>query len=215
MPRGRPRKFDREKALQDAMLVFWRNGYHAASMPDLTEAMGIDVKSLYAAFGNKEQLFVEAVGLYMVATQNGLWGHLEKGDPARVGLRNMFRSLTEIMTDSANHPVGCWTTLALVDEDMPSLVVRAIRKARSDWLDVIGACLRAAKDAGELPDGANVDSLTRFYVAIVQGVGIQAHDGATKAELDALTEVAMGAWPEVGAADEVKEKEKEKGEMRH
>ncbi|NLS01523.1 TetR/AcrR family transcriptional regulator [Rhizobium sp. P38BS-XIX] len=200
MPRGRPRQFDRDKALQDAMLVFWRNGYHAASMPDLCGAMGIDVKSLYAAFGNKEKLFEEAVGLYMKATQNALWAHLAKGDPVCVGLKNMFASLTEIMTDSANHPVGCWTTLALVDEDMPSLVVRAIRKARSDWLDVIGACLDAAKETGELPASADVRSLTRFYVATVQGIGIQAHDGATKAELDGLAATAMSVWPDEMAA---------------
>ncbi len=195
MPRGRPRQFDRDKALQDAMMVFWANGYHAASMPDLTEAMGIDVKSLYAAFGNKEKLFVEAVGLYMKVTQENLWEHLAKGDPARVGLGNMFRTLVGIMTDSASHPVGCWTTLALVDEDMPSLVVGAIRKARRDWLDVIGACLKAAREAGELPASADIGALTRFYVAIVQGIGIQAHDGATKAELDAMADVAMAAWP--------------------
>lgn len=195
MPRGRPRLFDRDKALQDAMLVFWANGYHATSMPDLTEAMGIDVKSLYAAFGNKEKLFVEAVGLYMKATQDLLWAHLATGDPARVGLRNMFSALVGIMTDSASHPVGCWTTLALVDEDMPSLVVGAIRKARRDWLDVIGACLTAAREKGELPASANLPGLTRFYVAIVQGIGIQAHDGATKAELDDLAETAMSAWP--------------------
>jgi AcrR family transcriptional regulator len=177
------------------MMVFWANGYHATSMPELCEAMGIDVKSLYAAFGNKEKLFVESVGLYMKATQDLLWAHLDKGDPARVGLRNMFEALVAIMTDSASHPVGCWTTLALVDEDMPSLVVGAIRKARRDWLDVIGACLTAASDRGELPASANIASLTRFYVAIVQGIGIQAHDGATKAELDDLAETAMSAWP--------------------
>src|SRR3569833_1809152 len=85
MPRGRPRQFDRDKALQDAMMVFWANGYHATSMPVLCEAMGIDVKSLYAAFGNKEKLFVETVGLYMKATQDLLWAHLEIGEPARGG----------------------------------------------------------------------------------------------------------------------------------
>lgn len=195
MPRGRPRKFDREEALQNAMLVFWGNGYHAASMPDLTQAMGIDVKSLYAAFGSKEKLFVEAVELYMKATQDRLWAHLAEGKSMRDGLRNMFDALVGIMTDSASHPVGCWTTLALVDEDMPSLVVGAIRKARRDWIDVIGACLTAARDAGELPTSANISNITRFYVAIVQGIGIQAHDGATKAELNGLAEIAMAAWP--------------------
>ncbi|MGV3549585.1 TetR/AcrR family transcriptional regulator [Rhizobium sp.] len=195
MPGGRPRAFDRDKALQEAMMVFWRNGYHAASIPDLCSAMGITTTSLYAAFGNKEKLYVEAVELYMKSTQQVLWSRLEKGDPARVGLRNMFSALSSVMTDAASHPIGCWTTLALVDEDMPSLVIRAIRKARSDWLDVIRAYLKAAVEKGELPSSANVDSLTRYYVAIVQGIGVQAHDGATKEELDGLADTAMSGWP--------------------
>ncbi|HSX63504.1 MAG TPA: helix-turn-helix domain-containing protein, partial [Pseudoxanthomonas sp.] len=62
--RGRPRAFDRDAALRAAMLVFWQRGYEGASLGALTEAMGINRPSLYAAFGDKEALFREAVALY-------------------------------------------------------------------------------------------------------------------------------------------------------
>src|SRR3954463_3624794 len=63
--RGRPRKFDADQALDAALAVFWRKGYEGASLPDLTEAMGINRPSLYAAFGNKEELFRRAVDRYV------------------------------------------------------------------------------------------------------------------------------------------------------
>src|SRR5712692_5869572 len=64
MPRGRPREFDREAALERAIDVFWRHGYEATSVSDLTAAMGVNPPSLYAAFGDKEKLFLEAVERY-------------------------------------------------------------------------------------------------------------------------------------------------------
>lgn len=196
MPRGRPREFDRDKALQDAMLVFWGNGYHAASIPDLCQSMGITTTSLYAAFGNKEKLYIEAIDLYMRASQELLWTHLEKTKSAREGLRNLLLATVDVMTDNSTHPVGCWTTLAQVDEDMPTAVAAAIRKARSDWLDVMRAHAAAAVEAGELPASSDVASLGRFYTGMVQAIGVQAHDGATKAELDRLVDVAIAVWPE-------------------
>lgn len=198
MPRGRPREFDRDKALQDAMLLFWRNGYNAASIADLCEAMGITVKSLYAAFGNKEQLFVEAVGLYMKATQQLLWARLDEGGSAREGLRGLLRATSGVLTDSSSHPIGCWVTMSLVDENMSAAVVAAIRNSRSEWLDVVRAHLKSAAERGELAAPADIDSLARFFVGIVQAIGIQSHDGASREEMDRLIDISMRAWPANG-----------------
>ncbi|MDE1991753.1 MAG: TetR/AcrR family transcriptional regulator [Rhizobiaceae bacterium] len=175
------------------MLVFWRNGYHATSMPDLCAAMGIDVKSLYAAFGSKEKLYVEAVDLYMKASNDLLWAHLKTG--GKEGIRELLLATSQVMTDSGSHPVGCWITMAQIDEDMPPPVAATIRKARYDWLGVVRAHLEAAISKGELDTSADLDALTRFYVGIVQAIGVQAHDGAKQAEMDGLVGIAMANWP--------------------
>ena len=200
MARGRPREFDREKALTAAMLLFWRKGYHATSQRDLAEALGIAMPSLYAAFGSKESLYVEAVDLYMQVSRDLLWRHLEESGTARDAIRELLLSTARELTDCHAHPVGCMVTLANVDEDMPPAVATAIRKARCDWLDVVLERLKSAVDDGELPSSTDVNSLSRLYVAIIQGIAVQAHDGADLVELKTVVDLAMTAWP-VNAAN--------------
>lgn len=194
MTRGRPRAFDRETALAGAMLVFWRKGFHATSLRDLSEALGIGMPSLYSAFGNKEALYVEAVALYMKITETQLWTKMD-GLPARDGISAAIRATAHELASDANHPIGCMVTLALVDEDMPPPVAEAIRKARRDWLEVFRARLERAVAEGELAAGTDLASFSRFFAAMIQSVGVQAHDGASSAELDGMIDVAMAAWP--------------------
>jgi len=103
-PRGRPRSFDRELALERAMDVFWSKGFEAASLSDLTEAMGINPPSLYAAFGDKEGLFIEAVQRYHAnAQQNCPYGDLPT---AREAVENLLTFAATLFTDPG-HPRGC------------------------------------------------------------------------------------------------------------
>jgi AcrR family transcriptional regulator len=195
VPRGRPREFDREKALSEAMVLFWRKGYNATSLRDLEEALGIRTPSLYAAFGSKEALYVEAVDLYMQITKRLLWKPLEDGLPAREAIRELLRVTARELTNHKAHPAGCMVTFATVDEDMPAVVAATIRNARSKWIEMIRERLETAAAEGELPDSIDIDSLSRFYVGIVQSVGIQAHDGACFADLEKAIDIAMTAWP--------------------
>jgi AcrR family transcriptional regulator len=195
MPRGRPREFDRDKALQDAMLVFWRKGFHPTSIADLCEAIGVNTPSLYAAFGSKESLYAEAVKLYMKATESLFWSYLDAGRTARMGMRDLLRATAKEMSSSESHPIGCFVTLALVDEDMPPSVSKVIRQSRHDWLEIIRRHIEKAIAKGELPASTDVDSLSRFFQAIVQSIGIQSHDGATRADLEGMIETAMTIWP--------------------
>lgn len=195
MPRGRPRQFDRDKALQDAMLVFWRKGFYATSIPDLCAAIGVHEPSLYAAFGNKEKLYVEAVRLYMKVSQSLLWGYLDTGRTARAGMRDLLIATARELSKSDSHPNGCFITLATVDEDMPAAVSTAVRNARREWLEVLRAHLENAVANGELPTSTDIGSMSRFFQAIVQSIGIQSHDGATPAELEGMVETAMAVWP--------------------
>src|SRR3984957_21258566 len=92
---GRPREFDREAALQAAMLAFWRKGFAAASMNDLCDAMGIRSPSLYAAFGSKEALYLEAIERYVETIGPPIWGKLAAGNTARASVGNLLLAATE------------------------------------------------------------------------------------------------------------------------
>lgn len=195
MPGGRPREFDRDKALEDAMLLFWRKGYHSTSLRDVAEALGVQMPSIYAAFGSKDRLYAEAMDLYMKVSQSLLWGYLERAQSARSGLRDLLIATAKELTNKRTHPNGCLVTLATVDEDMPKAAVEAIHTARKKWLDVIRAQIDRAIKSGELPASADSKTMSRFFTGIVQTIGIQARDGAKASELVAMVDIAMAAWP--------------------
>jgi AcrR family transcriptional regulator len=197
MPAGRPREFDRDKALQTAMLLFWRKGFHATSISDLCKEIGVNTPSIYAAFGNKEALYAEAVSLYMKVTEDLLWGYLKTNRSFRAGMRDLLMATVKELTSTKFHPTGCFVTLATIDEDMPPAVSRAILQARRNWLDTIRSHVQQAVQSGELPSSTNVDGLSRFFQAIVQSIGIQSHDGATSAALEGMVETAMVVWPKM------------------
>jgi AcrR family transcriptional regulator len=195
MIRGRPREFDRDRALQAAMLVFWRKGFFATSMTDLCEAMGIRSPSLYAAFGSKENLYVEAVEHYTKTVLPAAFGCLEGTGPARSCVENLLLAAAKGLRKSAKVPGGCMVTLSVLDEDVPAPVMTALRKARRDSLESVRARLQTAVADGELPASTDVNHLSRFYVGVVQSIAIQARDGATLSELEGMARIAMRAWP--------------------
>jgi AcrR family transcriptional regulator len=176
-------------------MVFWRKGFYATSIPDLCDAIGVHEPSLYAAFGNKERLYVEAVQLYMKVSQSLLWGYLETGRTARAAMRDLLMATAKELSASDTHPNGCFITLATIDEDMPKGVTKAIRDARREWLEVLRGHLKKAVANGELPASTDTESMSRFFQGIVQSIGIQSHDGASRAELEGMVETAMTVWP--------------------
>jgi AcrR family transcriptional regulator len=192
---GRPRAFDREAALQSAMLLFWRKGFLATSMNDLCEAMGIRSPSLYAAFGSKESLYIEAVDYYVEKVRPSVWDHLSRGATARAGMEGLLLAAARQMPACDVGPGGCMVTLAAIGEEYPGGLPDAARKARLDGLEQLRPRLRAAIVEGELPASTDVDRLSRFYLSVFQGIVIQARDGATPTELEGIVEMAMAAWP--------------------
>jgi AcrR family transcriptional regulator len=191
---GRPREFDRDAALEAAMLLFWRKGFAATSMNDLCDTMGVRSPSLYAAFGSKEELYLEAMEHY-VRTQGAVWNKLAEGETVRAGIENLLIAGSEILPKSRPTPAGCMAMLAAVGDEWPAAVVRVVKKVRLEVLDLLRARLETAVAEGELPASADIDGLSRFYLGVFQGMAIQARDGATKAELKGVVEAAMAAWP--------------------
>jgi len=192
---GRPREFDRDAALEAAMLLFWRKGFASTSMPDLCEAMGIRSPSLYAAFGSKEALYLEAVERYVGIQGHLVWDKLEQGATARAGVSDLLAAATEHLPKSRTVPAGCMAVLAAVSDEWPAPIARVARKVRLEMLDRLRARLEAAVASSELPASTDLDGLSRFYLSVFQGMAIQARDGATQEQLRSVAAAAMAAWP--------------------
>jgi AcrR family transcriptional regulator len=192
---GRPREFDRDAALEAAMLLFWRKGYAATSMSDLCDAMGVRPPSLYAAFGSKEALYLEAIEHYVQTRAPLVWGGFAEGATARASIETLLLAGTDNLPKSRAAPAGCMALLGAVADEWPAAVARAIKKVRLDMLNMLRARLDAAVAQGELPASTDIGGLSRFYLGVLQGMAIQARDGATKAELMSAVASAMAAWP--------------------
>src|ERR1700722_7310775 len=114
---GRPREFDRDAALRAAMLLFWHKGFAATSMNALFDAMGIRSPSLYAAFGSKEALYLEAIEHYVRTIGPIVWDKLAAGASARAGVENLLLAGTESLPESGATPAGCMAMLAAVSDE--------------------------------------------------------------------------------------------------
>ena len=195
---GRPREFDRAQALEAAMLLFWRKGFAAASMNDLCDAMGVRSPSLYAAFGSKEALYLEAVEHYVRSVGPPVWGKLAEGATARAGVENLLLTATETLPKSGMIPGGCMAALAAVSDEWPAGIAEVVRKIRVEMLDMLRSRLEAGVANGELPLTTDIEGLSRFYLSVYQGMAVQARDGAAPAELKGIARAAMSAWPSGG-----------------
>jgi len=197
---GRPRAFDRDAALHDAMLIFWRKGFLSTSMNDLCEAMGIRSPSLYAAFGSKESLYIEAIEHYVSTVRPHVWRHIENASSARAGIEGMLHAAAGLLPGVADFPSGCMVTLAVGSEACPGDIPEAVKRARLDGMALVHDCLERAVASGELPKTTDAGRLSRFYLGVFQGMAIQARDGASPEELAGMADVAMAAWPGGGGA---------------
>ncbi|MCW1884937.1 TetR/AcrR family transcriptional regulator [Luteolibacter flavescens] len=192
--RGRPRSFDRTAALEAATRVFWQKGFTAASMTDLCEAMGIGSPSLYAAFGSKEQLYAEAIRHYGERGMPMLTAALESGPTARDGIESFLRCSARSLA-CPQGPGGCMVVLSAVASEGVTGLGEIVLSERKKSQQLLEARLQRGIKEGDLPRGTNVKALARFYVTVQQGMSIQARDGATPKDLEAIATLAMQAWP--------------------
>ncbi|MCW1916038.1 TetR/AcrR family transcriptional regulator [Luteolibacter sp. GHJ8] len=192
--RGRPRSFDRSAALEAAMRVFWQKGFTAASMNDLCAAMEIGSPSLYAAFGSKEQLYAEAIRHYGAMGIPKLSHALESAPTAKLGIEAFLR-LSARSLSCPEHPLGCMVVLSAVPSEGIASLADQVLEARQGSLQLLEARLQRGIREGELPKTTKVKALARFFVTVQQGMSIQARDGASAKELDAVASAAMRAWP--------------------
>ncbi|MEU5434993.1 TetR/AcrR family transcriptional regulator [Streptomyces sp. NPDC020719] len=192
----RPRRaFDRDKALEIALTEFWRHGYETTSVAMLTKAMGINPPSLYAAFGDKRQLFSEAVQLY--SRTHGSQGARALDEPtARGAVEALLRFAAADYADPS-HPPGCFvingaTNCTPAAEDVKA-ELRAVREATKRAIE---EKIAADVATGQLPDTVDANALATFYAAVIQGMDTQACDGVDRATLERVADIAMAAWPD-------------------
>src|SRR6266446_5974035 len=174
---GRPRAFDPDVALDRAMHVFWSKGYEGASLSNLTRAMRINRPSLYAAFGNKEQLFGKALA----------------APKARDVVKEIF-SGTARMADDPRIPTGCLMVqgaLACGDTSVRKEV--AERRAAAEV--ALRRRLQRAKREGDLPKNADSAELAHYVMTVVRGMAVQSAGGASSDQLHRVAQIALRAWP--------------------
>ncbi|WP_310621990.1 TetR/AcrR family transcriptional regulator [Flexibacterium corallicola] len=185
--RGRPRKFDRDAALKSAMVLFWEQGYETTSMSDLVSSMGINSPSIYAAFGSKEALFLEALKLYCQTDGARVWDAMTQEISAFKAVEAMLITSAREYTRS-DRPHGCFVILEAlhghagnesIRQELCTLRSANIRRL-AQYLD------HSMSDKEQAPD-LDWQAIARFIVTLQQGMSIQARDGET---IENLLEVA-------------------------
>ena len=196
--KGRPLSFDREAALHQAMLLFWRHGYEATALSDLTAAMGVTAPSIYTAFGDKKRLFLEAVGRYLsgpVTSDSIMEGAATAEDAAWGLLQGAVTGFTGLETPPgcllASSAISCSAAAADVQGELAA-IRRGIEARLKD--KIVGAI-----EAGEMAADTDADALAGHVMAVIQGMSTLARDGAPREKLMRVAATAMLAWPKQSA----------------
>lgn len=192
---GRPLGFDREAALYQAMLLFWRHGYEATSVNDLIGAMGITPPSLYAAFGDKKQLFMEAVRRYLSGpvTSTSIIDQAPTAREAAAGLLNA----AAVGYTGKHTPPGCLLASSAIS---CSAAAGDVREALAVIRRGIEQRLREKIIRERKVDRVEAEALAGHIMAVIQGMSTLARDGAKRKKLFAVADAAMTGWPAEGIA---------------
>lgn len=193
--KGRPRAFDRAQALNKALEIFWRQGYAPASVAELCKAMEINPPSLYATFGNKASLFLEALRHY----EHTYWDAPARRFLAELdvyaAVEQFFREAAEILL-SPETPCGCMVVLAAVNiSDDEKEIIAAVRELRLATKTMFADRFRRAIQDGQIPADTDVPALAGALNTLLEGLSLQARDGLFQSELKAIAAHAVRMLP--------------------
>ncbi|MFC4907411.1 TetR/AcrR family transcriptional regulator [Actinomadura gamaensis] len=190
---GRPRAFDKEQALERALMLFWSRGYGATSVQDLVEALALERGSLYGAFGDKRSFYLAAVQLYWDAYERRLLAALESG-PVLPALREVLATPARAAAEYASDvgvPQGCMignTTAELVPQDAEAREI--VVRAHARFTRIVADALRRGQASGEVTGDAAPEAQAQLLLFTVQGLSLVSRTGldttAALAAVDAL-----------------------------
>lgn len=193
---GRPRGFDIDEALERAMVVFWSQGYEGATLTDLTNAMGITRTSMYAAFGNKEELFHKALQRYLDGPGGYGLRALEESTARQVAQAFLMGSVDT--TTRTGTPAGCLIVQgSLAAGDAGLAAHDALMLCREETWSLLRDRFRKAVDDGDLSPDTDPGLLARYLLTISNGIAVQAASGVGPEELRRVAEGALRNWPPV------------------
>ncbi len=193
-PRGRPRAFDSAAALRRALLVFWEKGYEATSMADLTAAMQIGAPSLYAAYGNKADLFAAAVDTYKAEIGLEIWDALSRAATARQAFTDFLRE-TAAAYVKPDQPRGCMIALGVLNgAGDATAICEMLRHSRLENASLLRQRLEQGVRDGEITPTADCQKIAEFYATVQHGMSITARDGASFSSLQNTADAALAAW---------------------
>lgn len=194
MAGGRPRAFDADKALDEAVEMFWRRGFDGTGISDLIKAMGINPTSLYGAFGNKEELFRKALDRYTEGPARYI-GEAFSQPTARSTIESLLHGAADATTEPGCPP-GCLTVTGGLASGPASEGARdELAARRKGGETALQARLAQARADGELPADTDTDGLGRYFATVYQGIAVQAAGGATREHLHQTVDFAMRVWP--------------------
>jgi len=190
--RGRPREYDPERALAEAMNVFWRNGYAATSLDDLSAATGLNRPSLYAGFGDKRELYLETLRRYREESRAAAQKLLAEPMPLREFLRRFYEVALDFYFDAEERGRGCYSILsaatqALVDPDVREFAAESIRATDA----LLARQIKRARDQGEFFPSADPETLAQLATATLHTLAVRSRAGATRERLTTLADGAI------------------------
>lgn len=189
MTAGRNRSFDKDKTLEKAMLLFWKNGYPGTSLNDLTNIMDINKSSLYAAFGNKEKLFNQAIEFYL-----NKYGVVHSAELFKAGLnlkariRNYLLSIAKILTNPTL-PKGCLichATSEIAGSCLPENSATYITDINQQTLSTLTAFFEKEQLLGNIIQGNSPRTIANYLLTLQFGLAISARNGCKMEELEAI-----------------------------
>ncbi|WP_421107290.1 TetR/AcrR family transcriptional regulator [Streptomyces sp. NEAU-S77] len=193
-PIGRPRGFDADEALEQAMRVFWEQGYEGASLTDLTNAMGITRTSMYAAFGNKEDLFRKALERYTEGPAS--YGARAVQEPTARQVATAFLNGSVRTTTRPGCPTGCLGVQGSLAAGTPGRTARdALIAWRNEAVSLLRGRFQQAVDEGDLSPGTDPELLARYLMTVANGIAVQAASGTPRDDLQQVADMALRNWP--------------------
>lgn len=196
MARGRPREFCPDAALDRVLEVFWREGFEGASVQALADAAEVSKPSLYAAWGNKEALYLAALRRYQELHGTALEAQLEAEPDVRTAIHTYLRSMVDAYTERT-HPSGCLVVAgaaACESEGVPAAVRGALCQALQSSGAVVERRLSRARNEGQLPPDSDIPALAAYVNTLVLGLSVQARAGASRGALFGVVDEAMARW---------------------